>query len=153
MPAYFLFVYFLMFGTSRGLLFNVTRGVQDLNWQDLFSNLDSSAKCPNKQSSPDAGKTWCQERKGECSSQGCCICKCEYPSATFQMNAKTCVGNSVIRSFAGKVEVFVFRNSQLLYCFVLYHYQALLVDHVSSIDQEHSELVNQNFLTQNPCYA
>lgn len=105
MPAWFLFLYFLMFGTSKALLFNVTRGVQDWNWQDLFSNLDSSAKCPNIKSSPDAGKAWCRERNGECSSQGCCLCKCEYSSATFQMNSRTCVGNNVVRLYAGNLKL------------------------------------------------
>ena len=92
-----------MFGTSKGLLFNVTRGVQNWNWQDLFSNLDPSAKCPNNLSSPDAGKAWCMERRGECSNRGCCLCKCEYASATFQMNSTTCAGNSIVRLSAGKL--------------------------------------------------
>ncbi len=108
MPTWFLFLYFFIsFGTCRGLWFNVTRGTQNPGRRDLFSNLDPSARCPNKQPFPDAGKTWCQARKGDCSNQGCCICECGYPSATFQMNVDpnlaTCVGNSDIRSSAGKL--------------------------------------------------
>ena len=108
MSAWVLFVFVLMFGTNKGLLFNLTRGIQNGNWQDLFSNLDPSAKCPNKHSSPDAGRTWCKERKGECSSQGCCICECEYPSATFQMNSTSCVGNGVLRPSAGNPSLNVY---------------------------------------------
>lgn len=128
MPAWFLLVYFTMFGTSKGLLLNVTR-VQIGNWQDLFSNLDPSAKCPNKQSSPDAGRTWCKERKGECSSEGCCICECDYPSATFQMNSTSCVGNRVVRLSAGNLSLmfisqFCYVTVFLCSCFfyiVLFH--------------------------------
>ena len=120
MQAWILFIYFLTFGACKGLVFNVSRGAQNMGWQDLFSNLDPSANCPNKSPFPDAGRPWCQARKGSCSSQGCCICKCEYPSATFRMNVNpyqaTCVSNSDIRLFSGKLAVFI---SQFLdYSFV-----------------------------------
>lgn len=110
MPAFCatVFVVFcsLIVSTCNGLLFNVSRGAQNVGSLDLFSNLDPSAKCPNSQSYPQAGRSWCLARKGNCSSQGCCMCMCRHSSATFQMklnpNLATCVGNKDIRLFAGK---------------------------------------------------
>ena len=101
----------LITSTCKGLVFKVSRGAPNASTLDIFSNLDPSAKCPNQRPNLDAGKSWCRARNAYCSAQGCCMCKCQYSSATFKMKVDphqaTCVRNSDIRSFAGTFITFI----------------------------------------------
>lgn len=107
MPTKLFMLCSLIFSTCQGLQFNVSRvtKVSNSGSIDLFTNLDPSAKCPNEKPNLDAGKPWCTGRKAYCSSQGCCVCECQYSDATFQLKMNpynaSCVGNKDIRTFAG----------------------------------------------------
>ncbi|RMX45450.1 hypothetical protein pdam_00016069 [Pocillopora damicornis] len=112
MPTKLFMLCSLIFSTCQGLQFNVSRValVTNLGSKDLFTNLDPSAKCPNEKPNLDAGRPWCVERKAYCSSQGCCVCECQYSDATFQLKMNpynaSCVGNKDIRTFAGCSKLF-----------------------------------------------
>lgn len=111
MPTKLFMLCSLIFSTCQGLQFNVSRvtKVSNSGSIDLFTNLDPSAKCPNEKPNLDAGKPWCTERKAYCSSQGCCVCECQYSDATFQLKMNpynaSCVGNKDIRTFAGRLKI------------------------------------------------
>ena len=111
MPTKLFMLCSLIFSTCQGLQFNVSRvtKVSNSGSIDLFTNLDPSAKCPNEKPNLDAGKLWCTERKAYCSSQGCCVCECQYSDATFQLKMNpynaSCVGNKDIRTFAGRLKI------------------------------------------------